>query len=193
MALIAAARFAPGQLDDDRLVERMVRRDADALAELYDRYGRVVFGVLHQMLPGPEAAEEVCQDVFHRLWRAAGSYRGDRGPVRTWLLAITRNAAIDWRRTRGKRIERETELGTEALSLPTQQSVEDVVGERLRAERMRALVATLPAEQRRCIELAFWQGLSQSEIALQTETPLGTVKSRIRLAMEKLRAGLPDA
>jgi len=181
MAMIAAAAFAPDRVDDDMLVERMVRRDADALAELYDRYGRVVFGVLHQMLPGPEAAEEVCQDVFHRLWRAAGSY------------AIARNAAIDWRRTRGKRTEQETELGLEALSVPAQQSVEDLVGERLRAERMRALVATLPAEQRRCIELAFWQGLSQSEIAIQTETPLGTVKSRIHLAMEKLRAGLPDA
>ena len=187
-----AAGFAPARDDNDSLlVERMIQRDADALAELYDRYGRVVFGILHQMLPGPEAAEEVCQDVFHRFWRAAATYRGDRGAVRTWLLAIARNAAIDWRRTRGKRSEREAELGDEALSLPAPRSVEDLVGERMRAERMRALVADLPAEQRRCVELAFWGGLSQSEIALQTATPLGTVKSRIRLAMEKLRAGVP--
>ena len=189
--MLAAARFASVRDDDSTLVLRMIERDADALAELYDRYGRVVFGVLHQMLPGPEAAEEVCQDVFHRFWRAAASYRGDRGAVRTWLLAIARNAAIDWRRTRGKRSEREAELGDEALSMPAPRSVEDLVTGRLRAERMRALVAELPAEQRRCVELAFWGGLSQSEIALRTATPLGTVKSRIRLAMDKLRAGLP--
>ena len=190
MAVLMAAGFAPRD-NDSALVERMIQRDADALAELYDRYGRVVFGILHQMLPGPEAAEEVCQDVFHRFWRAAATYRGDRGAVRTWLLAIARNAAIDWRRTRGKRSEREAELGEEALSLATPRSVEEQVAERMRAERMRALVAELPPEQRRCVELAFWGGLSQSEIALQTATPLGTVKSRIRLAMEKLRAGVP--
>ena len=189
--MLMAAGFAPARDNDSVLVERMIQRDADALAELYDRYGRVVFGILHQMLPGPEAAEEVCQDVFHRFWRAAATYRGDRGAVRTWLLAIARNAAIDWRRTRGKRSEREAELGDEAHALPAPRSVEDLVAERIRAERMRALVAELPAEQRRCVELAFWGGLSQSEIALLTATPLGTVKSRIRLAMEKLRAGLP--
>ena len=193
MAVVAFDGFAPAGTDDRALVERVTRRDADALAELYDRYGRVVFGLLHQMLPSPEAAEEVCQDVFHRLWKAAGSYRGDRAAVRTWLLAIARNAAIDWRRTRGKRTERECELGPEALSMTGPKSVEDVVAERLRAERMRSLVATLPDEQRQCIELAFWCGLSQSEIALYTASPLGTVKSRVRLAMEKLRAGLAEA
>lgn len=191
MAVFAAAQFASVRDDDGTLVERMVRRDADALAELYDRYGRIVFGVLHQMLPGPEAAEEVCQDVFHRFWRAAASYRGDRGAVRTWLLAIARNAAIDWRRTRGKRSERESELHDEAFSMPAPDSLEDLVADRMRAERMRSLVATLPAEQRRCVELAYWGGLSQSEIALQTGTPLGTVKSRMRLGLQKLRAELP--
>lgn len=191
MAVFATAQFAPIRDDDSTLVERMVGRDADALAELYDRYGRVVFGVLHQMLPGPEAAEEVCQDVFHRFWRAAASYRGDRGSVRTWLLSIARNAAIDWRRTRGKRSEREAELHEEAFSMPAPGSLEDLVSDRMRAERMRALVATLPAEQRRCVELAYWGGLSQSEIALQTGTPLGTVKSRMRLGLQKLRADLP--
>ena len=193
MAAAAFDGFAPAGTDDRALIERMIRRDADALAELYDRHGRVVFGLLHQMLPSPEAAEEVCQDVFHRLWKAAGSYSGDRGAVRTWLLAIARNAAIDWRRTRGKRMERECELGAEALSMTGPKSVEDMVAEHLRAERMRSLVALLPDDQRQCIELAFWRGLSQSEIALHTASPLGTVKSRVRLAMEKLRAGLAEA
>lgn len=187
--MVTALRNVPVSDDDSTLVGRMVDRDADALAELYDRYGRVVFGVLQRMLPGPEAAEEVCQDVFHRFWRSAASYRGDRGGVRTWLLAIARNAAIDWRRTRGKRVERDTALDG-ALPLAAAGSVEEVVGERLRAQRMRSLVATLPTEQRRCIELAYWGGLSQQEVAERTATPLGTVKSRIRLGMAKLRAEL---
>lgn len=87
----------------------------------------------------------------------------------------------------------EAALGSDALSMTGPQSVEDAVAERLRAERMRSLVAGLPDEQRRCIELAFWGGLSQSEIAIRTASPLGTVKSRVRLAMEKLRAGLAEA
>src|SRR6266550_3200911 len=79
----------PDKADDVRLVERIADGDAEALGELYDRYGRVAFGVLYRMLPGPEAAEEVAQDAFHAVWRRAGSYRPERGAVRTWLLAIS--------------------------------------------------------------------------------------------------------
>jgi len=177
------------RFDDAMLLNRVALRDADGLAELYDRYGRVVFAVLHRMLPDPEAAEEVCQDAFHRVWKAAGSYRGERGAARTWLLAIARNAAIDWRRTKGKRAERETALD-HASAFASPGSVEDTVHERLEAGRMRTLVEALPAEQRRCLELAYWGGLSQSEIAARTGAPLGTVKNRVRLGLEKLRAAM---
>lgn len=179
----------PAPEDDAALLARLARRETDALAELYDRYGRTVFAVLYRMLPDPEAAEEVCQDAFHHVWRAAASYRGERGAVRTWLLAIARNAAIDWHRTRGKRVERETALD-DAIAIQSPASVEELVGRRLDGQRMRTLVAALPAEQRRCLELAYWGGLTQSEIAARTGTPLGTVKSRVRLGMEKLRASL---
>src|SRR2546427_9611767 len=104
----------PDKADDVRLVERIAEGDAEALGELYDRYGRVAFGMLYRMLPGPEAAEEVAQDAFHAVWQRAGSYRPDRAAVRTWLLAICRNAAIDWRRTRGKREEREVSIDAAA-------------------------------------------------------------------------------
>src|SRR5437867_12292130 len=97
----------PDKADDVRLVDRIAEGDAEALGELYDRYGRVAFGLLYRMLPEPEAAEEVAQDAFHSVWRQAGSYRPERGSVRTWLLAICRNGAIDWRRTRGRRTDRE--------------------------------------------------------------------------------------
>ena len=189
MAVLATTMDLPTREDDAALVARMARRDADALAELYDRYGRTVFAVLYRMLPSAEAAEEVCQDAFQHVWRAAATYKGDRGAVRTWVLAIARNAAIDWRRTRGKREERETVLD-DAFTLASPGSVEELVGLRIQAQRMRELVTELPPEQRRCLELAYWGGLSQSEIAASTGTPLGTVKSRIRLGMEKLRSSL---
>jgi RNA polymerase sigma-70 factor (ECF subfamily) len=181
----------PDKADDMKLVERIAAGDAEALGELYDRYGRVAFGVVYRMLPGPEAAEEVAQDAFHSIWRQARSYRPERGSVRTWLLAICRNAAIDWRRTRGKRSEREVSIEA-AADLLSDARVDERVVNAMRAERIRKVVGELPKEQREVLTLAFWGGYSQSEIATRTDTPLGTVKSRVRLAMNKLRQSLED-
>jgi RNA polymerase sigma-70 factor (ECF subfamily) len=177
--------------DDLLLIERIASGDAEALGALYDRYGRVAFGVLFRMIGSPEAAEEVTQDAFHAVWRQARTYRADRGSVRTWFLAICRNAGIDWRRTRGKRLERETVIDT-AFDLPADLRVDERVLSRLRAERVRDAIATLPPEQRDVLGLAFWGGYSQREIADRTGTPLGTVKSRVRLAMAKLRERLAE-
>ena len=106
-----------------------------------------------------------------------------------WLLTIARNAAIDWRRTKGKRLKREAAID-EAILLVDEIRVEDRVIATLGAERVRAVVATLPPEQREVLSLAFWSGLSQTEIAARTAVPLGTVKSRVRLGMAKLRERL---
>src|SRR5207237_6017141 len=122
------------------LVERIAGGDADALGDLYDRYGRVAFGMLYRMLPGPEAAEEVAQDAFHAVWRRASSYRPERGAVRTWLLAICRNAAIDWRRTRGKRSEREGSIDTAGDLVADGRGGEGGVGA-VRGEGVRQAVA----------------------------------------------------
>ena len=181
----------PDKADDVRLVERIAGGDAEALGELYDRYGRTAFGMLYRMLPGPEAAEEVTQDAFHSIWRQARSYRREGGSARTWLLAICRNAAIDWRRTRGKRVEREVAIEG-ASELLSDAKVDERVIDALRAEKIRKAVGELPAEQREVLALAFWGGYSQSEIAARTNTPLGTVKSRVRLGMNKLRERLAD-
>jgi len=177
---------------DEELLERIAAGDSGALGELYDTYGRIVFAVIYRMLASPEAAEEVVQDVFHSVWRRASGYQRERGAVRTWLLSISRNAAIDWRRTRGKRLEREVELDA-AAALRGDSSVEETVLLTLRAERVRDAVRTLPADQRDVLALAFWGGLTQTEIAERTGTPLGTVKSRVRLGMEKLRERLKEA
>ena len=177
------------ELEDGQLLDRVAQRDPQALGALYDRYGRVVFGTLYRMLGSPEAAEEVVQDAFHSVWQRASTYRSDRGSVRTWLLAIARNAAIDWRRTKGKRLERETVI-EEAVELVADDRVDERAIASLQAERVRSAVASLPAEQRDVLSLSYWSGLSQSEISERTGTPLGTVKSRVRLGMAKLRERL---
>jgi RNA polymerase sigma-70 factor (ECF subfamily) len=175
--------------EDRRLMSRVAGGDADALGELYDHYGRVVFGLIYRMLGSPESAEEVSQNAFHSVWRQAAAYRAERGSVRTWLLAIARNAAIDWRRSKGNRKNRETAID-ESLMLVDELRVEDRVIASLRAQRVRAAVASLPPEQQEALSLAFWSGLSQSEIATRTGAPLGTVKSRVRLGMARLREWL---
>jgi len=172
-------------------MSRVAGGDADALGELYDHYGRVVFGVIYRMLGSPESAEEVAQNAFHSVWRQAAAYRPERGSVRTWLLAIARNAAIDWRRSKANRMSRETVID-ESLALVDDVRVEDRVITNLRAQRVRAAVASLPQEQREVLSLAFWSGLSQTEIARRTGAPLGTVKSRVRLGMARLRQWLGD-
>ena len=170
-------------------MSRIAGGDADALGELYDHYGRVVFGLIYRMLGSPESAEEVSQNAFHSVWRQASAYRAERGSVRTWLLAIARNAAIDWRRSKANRKDRETAID-ESLMLIDELRVEDHVIASLRAQRVRAAVASLPREQQEALSLAFWSGLSQSEIATRTGAPLGTVKSRVRLGMARLREWL---
>ena len=175
--------------DDADVIRGISSGDAQALGELYDRYGRLVFAVIFRMLSARDVAEEVTQDVFHAVWRRAGTYRPDRGAVRGWILTIARNAAIDWRRSKRTRVEREAPIEA-AGQMSGGQSVEDQVDMRLRDGRVRSVVRALPEEQRQVLDLAFWGGLSQSEISTRTGVPLGTVKSRVRLAMAKLKDGL---
>ncbi len=144
--------------------------------------------MLHALLPTPEAAEEVVQDAFHSVWRKARGYRRERGSVRTWLLAIARNAAIDWRRTKGTRVARERPL--EDASERTDPVADALVERVVRNERVRNALAQLPPQQREVIVLAFYGGLTQVEIAARTGAPIGTVKGRARLAMHRLRKTL---
>ena len=175
--------------DDERRIARIAAGDAEALGELYDRYSRVAFGVILRIVGRPEAAEEVVQDVFHSVWRRAGTYRRERGAPRTWLLQIARNAAIDWTRTKGRHGD---EPSVDDLLLVADMNVEEHALAGARAESVRAAVATLPPDTRQALALAYWGGLSQSEIAARTGVPLGTVKTRIRSGMQKLRDRLAE-
>ena len=176
--------------DDANVLRRIGDGDAEALGELYDRYGRVVFAVIYRLVASADAAEEVTQDVFHAVWRRARTYRSERGAVRGWLLTIARNAGIDWRRSKASRIAREAPFDDAARLADDDMRVDERVSVRLRDARVRDVVRALPEEQRQVLDLAFWGGLSQTEIAARTGIPLGTVKSRVRLAMAKLRDGL---
>jgi RNA polymerase sigma-70 factor, ECF subfamily len=175
---------------DEELVNLIAHADADAVRVLYERYGRLVFGLAMHILGDSATAEEVCQDVFMRVWKKSGSYRPDRGKVVTWLARIARNRAIDMLRSPRSRPFGSTVEDRPAA--PDEQAVDP--GERLlrsfREEEVRAAVAALPPDQRRALSLAFFKGMTHREIALSLGEPLGTVKTRIRDAMVKLRGSL---
>jgi RNA polymerase sigma-70 factor (ECF subfamily) len=180
-----AARSA----EDAALVRRIAGREQAALGELYDRYGGLLLGLASRILGGSAEAEEVVQETFIQVWNRARSYDPNRSSVSTWLVLLGRSRSIDRLRSR-----RAGERAGEAvrLEVPTHASPSgpgDVLF-RERRERVREELAALPAEQRAVLELAFYHGLTQSEIAERTGIALGTVKTRTLLAMKKLRAAL---
>lgn len=176
-------------LDDTALIALIAQAHNEALSLLYDRYGRLVFSVALHVVGDSETAEEITQDVFVRVWDGARSYRPELAQVRSWMLSITRHRAIDELRRRGVRPEQYQADWPEAdeEDLPSDDRPEDAVDTRLWQRIVRQAVAALPEDQRRVLGLAFFQGYSHSEIAERLGEPLGTVKSRIRLAMQKLR------
>jgi RNA polymerase sigma-70 factor (ECF subfamily) len=176
------------RLADEELVVQMSGADPRAFEVLYDRHAAVAYALARRIMGTPAAAEEVTQEAFLSAWRAAARYDPARASVRTWLLGIVHHRAIDALRRRDRR-ER-GEVGDERIAeqLASERRTEEEVAEREEADSVRALLAALPAEQRRVIELAYFRGYTQTEIAELIDAPLGTVKGRMRLALEKLRA-----
>lgn len=174
---------------DARLLDAVAAGDADALAYLFDRHGAAVLGVLTRMLGRAGEADEVLQEVFLWLWKHPRRYDPSRSSLRGWLLVLARSRALDVlradrsRRVREEGVERERPTVHEPVPL---QDLEQREAQR----RLQRALGTLPDEQRRCIELAFFAGLSHSQIAARLQQPLGTVKSRIQLGMAKLRVAL---
>lgn len=177
------------KLDDSTLMRLMVGRREEALGELYDRYGRLVYSLCWNILGDQALAEEVTQDVFLRVWERANTYEASLGKVSTWLTSVARHRAIDVLRSRRKRPEGNLAGFTieEALDLPASDDVEaEAEGSRQR-ERVRQALAQLPEAQRQALTYAYLWGYSHSQIAQALDEPLGTVKTRIRLAMQALR------
>ncbi len=177
---------------DSALVEQMMAGDENALSALYDRYSGMLFAMLVRILKDTSAAEEVLQDLFLQLWRNAARFDAARGSLPAWLVVIGRNRAIS--RLRGSQ-QHEVQEDGETFSMdavPSPGNIEDEVWRAQMRERLRNAMATLPGEQREAVELAYFEGMTQTEIAARTNTPLGTVKSRVRAAMQSLKQVFDD-
>jgi RNA polymerase sigma-70 factor, ECF subfamily len=182
-----------GVADDATLVARLSAGDGDALAILYDRYSRVVFSFSLRMLADTSSAEELTQEVFLRVWRQGGSYQPSRGAFLTWLLSVTHNMAIDEIRRRKRRpLLAETSDDDQTLvSLPDLRTdVEGAAWVTSLQAIVREALQEIPRLQRQAIELAYFSGLTQREIAERLNEPLGTIKTRMRLGMLKMRERL---
>jgi RNA polymerase sigma-70 factor (ECF subfamily) len=173
------------KLGDAELTKRVAEGDRGAFLALYDRYSAQVYGLALRVIGDPMTAEEVTQDAFLRLWTRAETYNPERGRLSSWLLTITRRLAIDQFRVEGRRPltwnPSNPENALEKIPDPASESEES------RWATLRFALDNLPAEQRSVIELSFYHGMSHSQIAEYQSTPLGTVKTRVRLGMEKLR------
>jgi RNA polymerase sigma-70 factor (ECF subfamily) len=177
---------------DSALVERIMAGDEGALSALYDRYSGMLYAMLLRILKDTGAAEEVLQDLFLQLWRGAARFDASRGSLGGWLLVIGRNRALS--RLRGKQ-RREILPDPEEFSfeaVPSSENLEDEAARMQLMNRLRGAMAALPAEQREAVELAYFEGMTQTEIAARTGSPLGTVKSRVRTAMQTLKQWFDD-
>lgn len=176
-------------LDDREIIRRIMGGEQDALRTLYARHGRLVYGLALRIVREPSVAEEITQDVFLRAWEKADTYDSRKAQVRTWLARIARNRAIDLLRRRTS-LETRARGAWDDMKSATVESQEDPsspVEAGLLRGRLHEAIRSLPEEQRATLSLAFFSGMTHREIAETTGEPLGTVKSRIRGAMQRLR------
>ncbi len=179
-----------GEAPDEQIMEGVRQGDSQAIGALYDRYGGVIFSLGLRMLGDRESTEELVQEVFLRAWRQAGSYQPSLGKLSTWLMGIARNLAVDELRRRGARPKRTDGDADEQLGRISATDDGDPVEQlwvTTRRQEVGRALAALPPPQRQVMELAYYSGLTQSEIAAKLGDPLGTVKTRMRLATQKLR------
>jgi RNA polymerase sigma-70 factor (ECF subfamily) len=173
-------------LADEDLISLVVGSNAEAFATLYDRHGRAAYSLSYRMMGEKQAAEDLVQDAFLKVWRGAGSYRTERGSVRTWILSIVHNRGIDQLRSLASR--RRTQNKVEA-SAPKSEPSEAFARtwSNSQREQVREALGTLPPEQLKILELAYFSGYTHVEISELLDLPLGTVKGRMRLGLKKLR------
>lgn len=178
---------------DAMLIQQLLQRDVDAFEQLYDRHSRIVHSLVLRILQQGSTAEEVVQDIFLQLWRNAARYDIRRGPFVPWLMALARNRALDHLRLKSERQRRREDQAEELPPVIDVPQFEQALDEKRRAERVRALMGALNPQQKKAIELAYFGGLSHTEIAETLQEPLGTVKSWIRNGLLRLKEGLRAA
>lgn len=175
------------------LVDRLRRRDSAALGEVYDRYNRPIFALLLRMTGERPAAEELLQETFLRLWRKADAFEPARGAILPWLLTMARNLALDRIRSAGERQRRREDIPEFLPEKRSDARGEDWLDANRQADQVRATLSGLPDEQRKALELAYFQGMSHSEVAAEMERPLGTVKTWVRTGLLRMREQLGGA
>src|ERR671920_50538 len=173
-------------LADEDLISLAEAGDAEAFATLYDRHSRAAFSLAYRMMGERQASEDLTQDAFLKVWRGASSYRAERGSVRTWILSIVHNRGIDQLRSHAS--QRRTQDKIEA-SAPRSQPSEAFAEtwRNSRRDQVREAMNTLPPEQLKILELAYFSGYTHVEISELLRLPLGTVKGRMRLGLKKIR------
>jgi len=175
-------RFSSAQ--DESLLDRVRARDQKAMTDLFDRYGRMVYSVALRVLKDPAHAEDVMQDVFFNLWENPKSFVSTRGSLGAWLLVVARNRSIDALR------RRKPSDPVDDVVLPAKTNLASEAERNTIMEKVRLVMNGLPPDQQKSLQLAFFEGLSHSEIAAQTGDPLGTVKTRIRTALISVRKAI---
>ena len=177
---------------DEALVALVARGDEPALAELYDRHGKVAYGLAFRVLRDDRLAEDAVQDAFLGLWRTATGFRAERGKASTWILTLVHRRAVDTvRREQRRRAEPLSDEQHERIG-DARGSTEEAAWLRFERERVAGALAQLPDQQREAIELAYYGGFSQSELAERLGVPLGTIKSRMFAGLARLRELLHD-
>jgi RNA polymerase sigma factor (sigma-70 family) len=177
------------QLSDEALLEAVADADEAALGELYDRFGRVAYGLALRILRDAALAEDAVQEAFLQVWRGAADYRSERAKASTWVLTFVHRRAVDLVR----REERRRAEPVDALPEPVAPGADEAAVDRSRREIVQEALSRLPAEQREAIQLAYYGGLTQSELAERLNQPLGTIKSRMFTGLQRLHTLLVEA
>ncbi|MEO1004425.1 MAG: sigma-70 family RNA polymerase sigma factor [Cyanobacteria bacterium J06638_38] len=188
-------KLTPPSSEDTALMQRIAQHDQVALSLLYDRYAHVMYSLAYKMLSNAEEAEEVVLDMFSQVWRTAERYDSQRGRTDSWLFLLTRSRALDRirRRQRKANVIEASTIAAKVSLTTSGMTPEEALMITDRRQQVKMALAQIPPEQRQVIELAYYQGLSQSQIAKQTGISLGTVKTRVRLGLSKLKQLLQES
>jgi RNA polymerase sigma-70 factor (ECF subfamily) len=179
-------------LSDEALVALVARGDESALGELYDRVGRIAYGLALRVLRDERLAEDAVQDGFLSVWRTAAAFRADRAKASTWILTLVHRRAVDTVRREQRRRGEPLDEGTHSAMATTDPTPDEAAWLRFERERVQAALGRLPDAQREAIELAYYGGFSQTELAERLGVPLGTVKSRMFAGLTRLRELLDE-
>jgi RNA polymerase sigma-70 factor (ECF subfamily) len=190
---MAVRREKAERLADEELMPLVGRKDPEAFEVLYDRHGGAAYSLAYRIVGDRAAAEEVTQEAFISVWRSGARFDAARGSVRSWLLSVVRNRAIDFLRSRAGKAPKLTFDDDAVLEQrPATERTEDEALQRETAAEIQGALGKLPGEQSKVIELAYFGGFSHSEIARILGLPMGTVKGRMRLGLEKIRGELAE-